>query len=93
MMLTTNKHPISFSETKNGKHSDGDSIDNISFYMNGYKTTEGDYSDNFSSEKQHLIMDSLFWNPRLLIQNYFIIVYSILVCQKMQISLLTDLLL
>ncbi len=47
---TTNKHPISFSETKNGKHSDGDSIDNISFYVNGYKTTEGDYSDNFSSE-------------------------------------------
>ena len=48
--VTASKHPISFSTTKNGIHSDGKSIDNISFYINGYKTTESKYSDNFNDE-------------------------------------------
>ena len=47
---TASKHPISFSTTKNGTHADGQSIDNVSFYINGYKTTESKYSDNFNDE-------------------------------------------
>ena len=48
--VTASKHPISFSTTKNGVHSDGKSIDNVTFYINGYKTTESKYSDNFNDE-------------------------------------------
>ena len=48
--VTATKHPISFSITKNGIHADGKSIDNVSFYINGYKTTESKYSDNFNDE-------------------------------------------
>ena len=47
---TSSKHPLSFSTTKNGTHADGTSIDNVSFYVNGYKTTESKYSDNFNDE-------------------------------------------
>ena len=47
---TASKHPISFSTTKNGTHADGQSIDNVSFYINSYKTTESKYSDNFNDE-------------------------------------------
>ena len=47
---TASKHPISFSTTKNGTHADGQSIDNVSFYINGYKTTESKYLDNFNDE-------------------------------------------
>ncbi len=48
---TASKHPISFSTTKNGTHNDGVSIDNVSFYINGYKVTESVYSNNFNDEK------------------------------------------
>ena len=47
---TASKHPLSFSTTKNGTHADGVSIDNVSFYINGYKTTERAYSNNFNDE-------------------------------------------
>jgi len=48
--VTSSKHPISFSITKNGIHADGKSIDNVSFYINGYETTESKYSENFNDE-------------------------------------------
>tara|TARA_B100000579_G_scaffold82871_1_gene64611 strand:- start:184 stop:1467 length:1284 start_codon:yes stop_codon:yes gene_type:complete len=48
--VTSSKHPISFSITKNGIHADGKSSDNVSFYINGYKTTESKYSENFNDE-------------------------------------------
>lgn len=48
--VSSSKHPISFSMTKNGIHADGKAIDNVSFYINGYKTTESKYSENFNDE-------------------------------------------
>ena len=48
--LTTNNHPLAISETKNGSHNDGASVQNIKFFVNGYNKSESEYSTVFSNE-------------------------------------------
>tara|TARA_B000000475_G_scaffold225320_1_gene189333 strand:- start:172 stop:1422 length:1251 start_codon:yes stop_codon:yes gene_type:complete len=48
--LTTNNHPLAISETKNGSHNDGVSVQNIKFFANGYNKSESEYSEIFLNE-------------------------------------------
>ena len=47
---TTSKHPLAISETKNGIHDGGITIQNIKFFADGYSKTESEYSAIFSNE-------------------------------------------
>lgn len=44
-------HPLSLSLTKNGTHGGGSSLENISFYANGYKVSESEFVLLFSEGK------------------------------------------
>ena len=46
---STNKHPIAISETKNGLHENGLTVENIKFFVDGYNKTESEYSMIFSN--------------------------------------------
>lgn len=48
---STSLHPLSLSLTKNGTHGDGSSLENISFYANGYKVSESEFVLLFSEGK------------------------------------------
>ena len=47
---TTSNHPLAISETKNGSHDGGASVQNIKFFANGYNKSENEYSVIFSNE-------------------------------------------
>ena len=47
---TTSNHPLAISETKNGSHDGGTSVQNIKFFANGYNKSENEYSVIFSNE-------------------------------------------
>ena len=48
---STSLHPLSLSLTKNGTHGGGSSLENISFYANGYKVSESEFVLLFSEGK------------------------------------------
>ena len=47
---TTSNHPLAISETKNGSHDGGASVQNTKFFVNGYNKSESEYSTVFSNE-------------------------------------------
>ncbi len=47
---TTSKHPLAISETKNGIHDGGVTVQNIKFFADGYSKTENEYSTIFSND-------------------------------------------
>ena len=47
---TTSNHPLAISETKNGSHDGGTSVQNTKFFVNGYNKSESEYSTVFSNE-------------------------------------------
>ena len=48
---STSKHPLALSETKNGTHNGGVTVQNIKFFADGYNKTESEYSTIFSNDK------------------------------------------
>ena len=44
---STSKHPLALSETKNGTHNGGVTVQNIKFFADGFNKTESEYSTNF----------------------------------------------
>lgn len=47
---STSKHPLALSETKNGTHNGGVTVQNIKFFADGYNKKESEYSTIFSND-------------------------------------------